>query len=69
MPRGKVIQFSQEKGFGQIQLEDGTVMNFDASVASTFDIQPGDMAEVTVRTLGGRQVAMRVEFDKAPVGR
>jgi len=67
MPRGKVIEFSHEKGFGQIQLDDGSLMNFDASVASTFDIQPGDLATVTLRELAGRRLITRVEFDKAPV--
>lgn len=64
MPQGKVIEFTQEKGFGKIELEDGTVLNFDASVINTFEIGPGDVGEVELRELrNGRQVVARVDFE------
>lgn len=63
MPKGKVIEFTQEKGFGTLQLEDGTVLNFDASVINTFDIGPGDVGEVELKEIRGRQIVRRVDFE------
>jgi len=63
MPRGKVVEFTQEKGFGKIQLEDGSVLNFDASAASSFEIGPGDEGEVELRELRGRKIVTRIDFD------
>jgi len=63
MPRGKVLEFAKERGYGKIQLEDGSVMNFDASVINTFEIGPGDIGEVTIRDIRGRQVIARVDFE------
>jgi len=62
MPKGKVLEFTQERGFGKLQLEDGTVMNFDASVIDKFDIKPGDVGDVTLKEIRGRTVVRRVDF-------
>ena len=63
MPKGKVLEFTQEKGFGKMELEDGTVVTFDASVISSFDIGPGDVGEVEFRELrNGRRVIAKVDF-------
>lgn len=63
MAKGKVIEFTQVKGFGKIEMEDGSVLTFDASVVSSFDIKAGDVGEVTFRELRGRKIITRVDFD------
>ena len=61
--KGTVIEFTQEKGFGKIELEDGSVMNFDASIISRFNIGPGDVGEVQFREIAGTKIISRIEFD------
>jgi hypothetical protein len=63
MLKGTVIEFTQEKGFGKIELEDGTVLNFDASVASHFEIGPGSVGEVHLREIRGRRIITRIDFN------
>lgn len=64
MPRAQVTEFKEEQGFGKLRLEDGTELRFDASVASTFDIQVGDQAEVTLKELGTRTIVRKVDILK-----
>lgn len=61
--KGTVIEFTQERGFGRIELEDGSIMNFDASIISRFDIGPGDVGEVELREIAGMKIISRIEFD------
>ena len=64
MPKGKIIEFAQEKGFGKIQLEDGTILNFDGSVLSTFDVQPGAVGEIEFREIRGRKIIAKIEIEE-----
>ena len=62
MAKGKVIEFTKEKGFGKLELEDGSVVNFDASAVSRFDISPGDVGDVEFREIRGRKIVSKVDF-------
>ena len=64
MKKGTIIEFTKERGFGKLKLEDGTVLNFDASVVASFDIKPGDRVFVTMRQLGTRTIIGRVDVDE-----
>ena len=64
MVKGTVVEFTMEKGYGRIELEDGQIVIFDAGVMSTFDVKPGDTGEITYRELrNGRKVISRIDFD------
>ena len=68
MAKGKVIEFTKERGFGKLELEDGSVVNFDASAVSRFDIEPGDIGEIEFREIRGRKIISKIEFEGGDEG-
>ena len=64
MPKGTVLEFTEQAGFGKMQLDTGDVVNFDCVVCDTMDIEVGDVADVEIKELAGRMVVRRAMFNK-----
>lgn len=67
MPKATVLEYSEEKGFGKLRLDDtGEEMSFDVSACNKLIIKAGESGEVTLgtsRVTGKPKVKMLVFAD------